>query len=236
MDVHGKITTSVNAERSLIICESCIMIRLSKVSKIDGIRSWSLEAGVTCPGSKDGNQIFDSCAGCYAKTGNYHFPNVKQVREINRAGWKHENWVDHMVMELDNDRYFRWFDSGDVYHPDLAAKIYEVCKRTDWVKHWIPTMSYRHKRIRPWLDKLKALPNVSVRFSSGSISGEFDSDHGSVIIPKPEAATTEMTLCEAFANAGKCSGCRKCWDKSIKLIAYPAHGRKMEGLIKSKCY
>jgi hypothetical protein len=41
-------------------------------------------------------------------------------------------WVDDMVSELDSDRYFRWFDSGDVYDIRLARKIYEVMKRTPW--------------------------------------------------------------------------------------------------------
>jgi hypothetical protein len=41
-----------------------------------------------------------------------------------------------------------------------------------------------------------------------------------------------MTLCRAYENAGKCSGCRACWDKKIKVIAYPAHGQKMQKVIK----
>ena len=80
-------------------------------------RSWSLEALTTCPASKDSNgDLVPACRGCYATSGNYRFPNVKAPRLHNQDDWKHDDWVDAMVAELDNDRYFRWFDSGDMYH------------------------------------------------------------------------------------------------------------------------
>jgi hypothetical protein len=40
-----------------------------------------------------------------------------------------------------------------------------------------------------------------------------------------------MTACDAYERAGKCGSCRACWSKDVKTIAYPAHGRKMLGLI-----
>ena len=53
-------------------------IRISVTSKLDGIRSWSLQAIDTCPGSlgSDG-KLVAACLGCYATTGNYRFSNVK---------------------------------------------------------------------------------------------------------------------------------------------------------------
>ena len=121
------------------------MVRFSRVTKLDGIRSWSIPAGATCPGSfnSDGSLV-DACIGCYAKGGHYHYPTVKQPREENQTDWKRDDWVSDMVAELDFDRYFRWFDSGDIYHPDLAIKILEVVRQTPWVKHWIPTRSRKH--------------------------------------------------------------------------------------------
>ena len=107
------------------------MIRISKTSKLDGINSWSLEAGATCPGANNASV----CNGCYAKQGNYRYPNVKAPRFENKKDWKRTDWVDDMAKALDNQRYFRWFDSGDMYKPELARKILEVCKRTPWVNH-----------------------------------------------------------------------------------------------------
>jgi hypothetical protein len=80
------------------------------------------------------------------------------------------------------------------------------------------------------LREMQSLDNVMVRFSSDSVIGEYIPGlHGSVIGPDPESfqASEGVKLCEAYANGGNCSGCRACWDKSIDLICYPAHGRKM---------
>jgi large subunit ribosomal protein L11 len=40
-----------------------------------------------------------------------------------------------------------------------------------------------------------------------------------VIIPTPADVKKGMTLCRAYENAGKCSGCRACYDKKVKVIA-----------------
>ena len=55
-----------------------MMMKLSVTSKLDGVKSWSLQALETCPGSigVDG-ELVDSCKGCYATTGNYRYANVK---------------------------------------------------------------------------------------------------------------------------------------------------------------
>lgn len=211
------------------------MPKFSRVSKLDGIRSWSLQAGISCPGSyKIDGGIVDACAGCYAKTGNYNFPNVKAPRLHNMQDWKRDNWEEDMIKELDNDRYFRWFDSGDVHHHALATKILNICEKTEWVKHWIPTRSYKLPRIYRVLEQIKKLPNVAVRYSSDSVLGEYDDIHGSTIIPGFESTDTNLTVCNAHLTKGRCSGCRQCWDLNVKIIAYPAHGRSMLKVIRER--
>lgn len=84
------------------------------------------------------------------------------------------------------------------------------------------------------------LENVSVRFSSDSVTGDYVAGlHGSVIIPSELYWVSmpnkeNVTVCEAYKKNGMCSGCRACWDKSIDVIAYPAHGVKMAKVIKIK--
>ena len=212
------------------------MIKLSKTSKLDGILSWSLQALETCQGSVNGDgSLVDACKGCYATTGNYNYPNVKAPRIHNKEDWQREDWIEDMVKALDSSRYFRWFDSGDVYALELAEKIYQVMVLTPWVKHWLPTRMQKFAKFQDVIQRMEALPNVKVRFSSDSVSGEFTSGlHGSVIVPTDENLPNNVTLCEAYKNEGKCSGCRKCWDKSIDTIAYLAHGRAMAKVIKLK--
>jgi hypothetical protein len=209
-------------------------IRISVTSKLDGIRSWSLQALDTCPGSlASPGVLVDACKGCYATTGNYRYPNVKAPRIENREDWQRLEWVDDMVKALDSDRYFRWFDSGDMYTLGLAEKILEVMKRTPWVKHWLPTRMHKFPKFQMVLSEMQALPNVMVRFSSDSVTGDFIPGlHGSVIVPDANTLPDGVTLCRAYENAGKCSGCRACYDKTVGVIAYPAHGVKMAKVIK----
>ena len=95
------------------------MIKLSDTSKMP-CKSWSLTALDTCPGSRDAQgEVVEVCQGCYATTGNYNFPNVKLVRENNRHDWKRVGWVNNMVEAIVVGKYFRGFDSGDIYHENL---------------------------------------------------------------------------------------------------------------------
>lgn len=211
-----------------------IMVRISKTSKLDGIRSWSLQALDTCPGSiASPGVLVDACKGCYATTGNYVFEHVKAPRLSNRDDWQRLEWVDDMVKALDSDRYFRWFDSGDMYALGLAEKILEVMQRTPWVKHWLPTRMHKFPKFRQVLTQMQALANVMVRFSSDSIDGTYIGGlHGSVLIPSHDSPVDGVSVCHAYQHNGKCRGCRACWDKTIPVIAYPAHGRKMAKVIR----
>ena len=209
-------------------------VKISVTSKLDGIKSWSLQALDTCPASKNADgSLVDACKGCYATTGNYNYPNVKAPRAHNREDWQRLEWIDDMVQALQDSRYFRWFDSGDMYTIGLAEKILEVMQRTPWCKHWLPTRMHKFPKFRGVLTEMQALDNVMVRFSSDSVTGQFiDGLHGSVIVPTIDDVTPKMQACNAYQHGGKCNGCRACWDKSVPLIAYPAHGVKMAKVIK----
>jgi hypothetical protein len=140
-----------------------------------------------------------------------------------------------MVRELERDRYFRWFDSGDMYTLALAEKMLEVMQRTPWCKHWLPTRMHKFPKFALVLQAMQALPNVMVRPSSDSIVGEFIPGlHGSVIVPDARVDPSMVTLCRAYEHDGKCSGCRACYDKAVPVIAYPAHGKTMSKVIRLK--
>jgi len=207
--------------------------KFSKASKMP-CRSWSLQALDTCPASigADG-KLVPACEGCYATDGNYRFSNVKAPRLHNREDWQQADWVDAMVAELDNDRYFRWFDSGDMYSLKLAEKIYAVMVATPWTRHWLPTRMHKFAKFADILAKMEALPNVVVRLSSDSINGDIIAGNTtSTIIPTISHRKPKMTICEAYEREGKCASCRACWDKDVEVVAYVAHGRKMAKQIK----
>ena len=211
------------------------MIKLSKTSKLDGIMSWSLQALDTCQGSINPvtKELVPACQGCYATTGNYRFPNVKAPRDFNKQDWQRSDWVSDMVLALDSSRYFRWFDSGDMYSLDLAEKIYQVMKATPWVKHWLPTRMYKFTKYNDVINRMMKLDNVVVRLSSDSVTGEvINGLTTSTIFSDDSQLTSDMVECKAYEHDGKCNGCRACYSKDVQVIAYKAHGKKMAKVIK----
>ena len=209
-------------------------VKLSKTGKLDGVKSWSLQAVKTCPGSIDTatGGLVSACQGCYAIGGNYLFPNVVAPREFNQKDWKRDAWVSDMVDALRNDRYFRWFDSGDMYDVRLAQKMLQVMTLTPDVKHWLPTRMHKFAKFAGVLAAMQALPNVMVRPSSDSVTGDYTPGvHGSTIVPSLDAPDG-VTICHAATNEGKCGPCRACYSKDVAVIGYVAHGQKMAGVVK----
>ena len=202
------------------------LVKLSLTSKLEGIYSWSLAALETCPGSlgEDG-ELVDACKSCYATDGFYRMQAAVSLRDYNREDWQRAEWVPDMVQALQNERFFRWFDSGDMYSLKLAEKIYQVMKGTSWVAHWIPTRMEKFSKFAAIISKMRALPNVSVRFSSDSIRGKFGPAHGSVIVPTSNHRPAGVKMCLAYTRGGRCGDCRLCYDPRVKTIAYPMHGR-----------
>jgi hypothetical protein len=208
-------------------------VKLSKTSKLDGIMSWSLNALDTCQGSINPvtKELVPACQGCYATTGNYRFPNVKAPREFNKQDWQRDTWVSDMVLALDSSRYFRWFDSGDMYDLRLAEKIYQVMQLTPWCKHWLPTRMYKFTKYDQVINAMMKLDNVVVRLSSDSVTGEIINGLTTSTIFS-DTLPAGAFECKAYENDGKCNGCRACYDKDVSVIAYKAHGVKMAKVIK----
>ena len=136
-----------------------------------------------------------------------------------------------MVQALDSSRYFRWFDSGDMYDIRLAEKILHVMALTPHCKHWLPTRMHKFAKFREVIASMQSLPNVVVRFSSDSVTGEvIDGLNTSTIFS--DTVPENAFECKAYQHEGKCNGCRACYDKNVSVIAYKAHGVKMAKVIK----
>ncbi len=208
-------------------------VKLSKTSKLDGILSWSLNALDTCQGSINPvtKELVPACQGCYATTGNYRFPNVKAPRDFNKQDWQRDTWVSDMVTALDSSRYFRWFDSGDMYDLRLAEKIYQVMQATPWCKHWLPTRMYKFTKYDQVINAMMKLDNVVVRLSSDSVTGEIINGLTTSTIFS-DTLPVGAFECKAYQHEGKCNGCRACYNKDVQVVAYKAHGVKMAKVIK----
>lgn len=212
------------------------IVMLSNTAKL-GVKSWSLQAYNTCPASIDKNGLLvDACSGCYATYGNYRFNTVKATREYNRQTWNNDNFVSDFIKQLDTERYFRWFDSGDLYSLGLAKKVLEIMKQTPHVRHWLPTRMYKFKKFHSILKEMQSLPNVVIRLSSDDIDGSIvNSDlinTNSTILPIELSESYDGFICPAYNQGGKCNDCKACYSKDTKTVAYIAHGVKMTSNLK----
>ena len=229
--------------------------KLSNTSKMPS-KSWSLPAWETCLGARitdyDTNKpdVADACKGCYALTGAYMFPNTIKAREHNVLDWQKTDWVQAMVKLIGKAKYFRWFDSGDVYAVALAEKITLVIRATPNCLHWLPTRAYKDTPIRAVFNRMTTkyhyhkssyseaervdsgdyLPNAIIRYSSDSVNGKRLSNKmglNSVIIQSESDFIPEKgyALCRAYTRGGSCGDCRACWSDKVDTVAYIYHGR-----------
>ena len=132
-----------------------------------------------------------------------------------------------MVSPESDDTVFN-VASAKVNSPLVARKILEVCQRTPWVKHWIPTRMHKFPKFALVLARLQALPNVVVRLSSDSITGETIMGDTTSTIATLDSVPSDAVVCEAYTRQGKCDTCRACWDKSVSVVCYIGHGKTME--------
>lgn len=209
-------------------------VRLSNTSKL-GVKSWSLQAVKTCPAAIDKNgNLVAACSGCYATSGNYRFSNVQAPRLYNQIAWESQDFVEKFVEELQNERFFRWFDSGDMYSLKLAEKIFKIMQLTPHVKHWLPTRMHKFPKFASIIRQMASLENVVVRLSSDSINGEKVNsqlvDTNSTILDQSSLDNLDKSIfvCKAFEQDGKCLTCKACYDKGVKTIGYVGHGVTMK--------
>ena len=186
------------------------MLKLSATGKMP-CRSWSLQALATCPASKakDGGLV-DACKGCYATTGNYRFPNVKAPRLSNQLDWKRDDWTNEMIAELDNDRYFRWFDSGDISDYGQFCEICEIARDCPDIKFWLPTRELAV--VQSAYHKIPS--NLVVRYSTPMINALSRRDNSTMVASSLAIIPDSCSVCPATVNDDHtCNGnnCRNCW-------------------------
>ena len=158
------------------------------------------------------------CFNCYAyERGRYRFQNVKDAQYKRLEAIKHPLWARAMAVQINSKKvkFFRWHDSGDVQNPEHLQKIFEVCRLTPEIRHWMPT---REAWTKKYIDR--APSNLVIRFSGTMIDQPAVKSwpHTSTVTTTPGSRT-----CPAPDNAGQCGSCRACWNPEVKNIAYGKH-------------
>ena len=87
---------------------------------------------------------------------------------------------------------------------------------------------HKFKKFQSVLDQMSALPNVVVRLSSDSITGDTVEGPQTSTIATLDNVPSGALVCEAYQREGKCGPCRACWSKDVAVVCYIGHGKSME--------
>ena len=140
--------------------------KLNKTSKMNAF-SFSLDARNCVTGSKLRKIKGSVCEKCYAFKGRYPTPSVRKNRETNLQHFNNKYFVEVMAFKLQHQKFFRWFDSGDLPNMEGLKKIVKIAELTPDTKHWLPTREI--KLIQQYLKKNTFLSNNNSRLVLNSI-------------------------------------------------------------------
>jgi len=194
-------------------------IRLGKTSKMRGF-SFGLDARDCVTGSKLRKIKGSVCSKCYALKGNFNFPSVRQGKAKNLTHLNNKYFVYVMTYKLQDQKYFRWFDSGDLPNMEALKKIVQIAQNTPQTKHWLPTREI--KLIQDYLKKNTFPKNLVVRVSAPMIDGQPPKGFKNTSTVHKDKDPIGFDCPSRFQN-NQCLNCVACWDKRIKNISYKAH-------------
>ena len=188
---------------------------MTRTSKMPGL-SYSLPAWECKTGAKLAKIKGSVCSGCYAMKGNYtRYPAIKAAQYVRLKAITDPRWVDAMVAQIKNQKWFRWHDAGDIQNEEHLLNIFEVCKLTPNTKHWMPT---REAQFLKLVSPEEVPDNLIIRMSSHMV------DQSPVTFwPWTSTVKNGSGTCPAPRQGGKCGSCRRCWNKKIPNVEYAKH-------------
>ena len=214
---------------------------MTRTSKMPGL-SYSLPAWECKTGAKLAKIKGSVCNGCYAMKGNYtRYPAIKAAQYVRLKAITGPRWVDAMVAQIKNQKYFRWHDAGDIQSADHLQKIFEVCRLTPDTKHWIPT---REAQFLKDVNPEEVPENLIIRMSSHMIdqgpvsfwpwTSTVVNEKNKSTCPAPytdkKGKVHTATQMKAYTPAqkkeldfGHCGNCRSCWDRNTPNVEYGKH-------------
>ena len=217
---------------------------LSDAGKMPAL-SWNIPVEYCDTGSVLIEVEGSACFGCYADNGRYKFSNVKNALENRYQKYlsNRKLWVESVVFILNNSKlmqrvpFFRWFDAGDIIDLQHLSVIFDICRKTPLINHWLPTKEWQHKK--QFVNKPE---NLTIRVSSPFKNKPFKPNQHqthSVVLTKDEFSLHKdnkesgIYFCPSGSQGGQCQECRACWNENIECIAYEYHGAKANGKSKN---
>ena len=197
---------------------------LSKTSKMPG-PSYGLPTDNCLTGAKLAAVPGSVCSRCYAMKGYYktfaHVVAPAQQRRV--ASIDNPQWVEAMITVLEKERWFRWFDSGDLQSTQMLLNIFEIARQTPHCNHWLATRERSFVREALALSRTpdNLIIRVSATFPDVPVRELYlDGVHYANVHKNGPPIGHE---CNAPKQNGQCDTCRACWSKDVKVVSYKEH-------------
>lgn len=193
--------------------------------------SWSTPARACVTGSKLRELKGSTCEKCYAHKGYYRMGVVKTALDRRLRAIDDPQFVEAFVTTLTYLYYkqpepredrFRWHDSGDIQSVDHLDKIVQICRRTPFLRHYLPTREM--KFVRTWLaDNPGGFPsNLFLKLSHSMVGWSYGNQpFGLDFTTVGRDDDAELHQCPARKQGNKCLSCDACW--SAGNVNYPLH-------------
>lgn len=137
------------------------LLKLGTNTKLGrGIASFNLPAVRTCPGR---TQLCERI--CYATSGFFQFPKIKQVHETAWANTRHPDFVALVNDEIRRRRSIkavRIHAAGDFYSDEYIRRWHSIASSNPSTKFWAYTRSWRIPALRSDLERFASLSNVEL--------------------------------------------------------------------------
>lgn len=208
---------------------------LTQTSKMP-CKSWSIPAMHCKVGTKLAQKAGTICSGCYALKFRYLWRNTQRHLQnrldlFNRALEEGviDNWIDSLTLLLKGERFFRFFDSGDLQSVEMLDALCRVARKSPKTKFWLPTKEA--DILSSYLKKNQLPKNLIVRLSAYKWN-EFPNENlikklgvrGSGAVEKSRIKEFDKAghVCKAYKQNNTCQDCRYCWNGK-KTVFYLKH-------------
>lgn len=201
--------------------------------------SWGIPTSACKTGRILAKDPENSCAGCYAKRGNFMYDDVQACLQKRLDHLDAPHWVEaitFLINKRNPDKgQFRWFDSGDLQHHEHLLKILTVCDHSKHVKHWLPTQEHA-LIVEHVLGGWEVPENMTIRLSAIKKNGppptklathlnSFPNVKG--FIGTSNVGATKVwkeskDKCPSSMNKNACGNCTKCW-APVANVMYKKH-------------
>ena len=192
---------------------------LSDTSKMP-CYSWSISADLCHMGEMLAKIDGSVCSKCYAKKGNYLWPNTVKAQQrrldhylSDSIKWREDTLLLTKYLHRIGETHFRWFDSGDIQSSQMLRDFMWISERSP-LKFWLPTkeVSIVREHIRHDSIPSNTIVRVSAPMIGSRNTANLSTDHQQIADSFVDVKDTDIHQCPAPSQGKKCGTCRACWD------------------------